>query len=469
MKQRWMTKRGNRRAILLFGGWGMDHRPFLDLSKPGNDLMAVWDYRDDDFDADPLREYDEVCLLAWSLGVFAASRIMGSMDLPITLKAAINGTLHPVDDHRGIPVRVFKGTLENLDQRNLMKFYRRICGSPEQFDRFKANLPRRGTEELRQELERFIESGRGPMEEDGWDLAVISERDAIFPFENQLSAWRGHPRRIVLRGQGHFPRLQPLMDEILVDKDLVARRFAKSATTYEGQATVQRAVALRLWELWKSNFDKPSRPLDLLEIGYGTGFLTRLYADVLPIATLRLWDLARGELEGLPEGAVTERRDGETALRLLGDDSVDAVASASTIQWFNSPALFLKEALRVLRPGGVLALSTFAPGTLEEISRITGRCLNYYDADRLRRIIPGGLETLALEQGEIVKSFDTPMQALRHLKETGTNSLGGSPTGVGAVGRLLRDYPLSPSGKAVLTFKPIYVILRKRQKPSDNE
>ncbi len=464
MKQRWITKKGNRRVILLFAGWGMDYRPFLKLEKPGYDLMVVWDYRDDSFDADSLKGYQEECLLAWSFGVFAASRILNSLDLPITLKAAINGTPRPIDDRQGIPLKVFKGTLENLDRENLRKFYRRICISKEQFDRFMADPPQRETEQLKQELERFLRLSARPMEPADWDMAVISECDAIFPLQNQLRAWQGHPRVILLQEQGHLPFWQQLIERILVDKGLVARRFAKSATTYHGSATVQRSIASRLWGLWKNHLDNPYRALDLLEIGYGTGFLTRLYADVLPIASLRLWDLAPLRLEGLPQGAVTECRDGETSLRLLPSESIDAIASASTVQWFNSPALFLKEALRVLRPGGVLALSTFAPGTLCEISRITGRSLNYYSKKEWQRIIPEGLEILAVEEEEIVKSFDTPMQALRHLKETGTNSLGGTNAEAGTIGKLLRDYPLAPSGKASLTYKPIYIISRKRQK-----
>ncbi|MDE6431098.1 MAG: hypothetical protein K2K65_08015, partial [Duncaniella sp.] len=37
------------RIILLFAGWGMDEKPFADLSAGGYRLAVVWDYRDTAF------------------------------------------------------------------------------------------------------------------------------------------------------------------------------------------------------------------------------------------------------------------------------------------------------------------------------------------------------------------------------------------------------------------------------------
>ena len=36
----------NRRAILLFAGWGMDEKPFTGLNAEGYDIIIIRDYRE---------------------------------------------------------------------------------------------------------------------------------------------------------------------------------------------------------------------------------------------------------------------------------------------------------------------------------------------------------------------------------------------------------------------------------------
>lgn len=118
-----------RRLILFFAGWGMDASVFSALSKPGYDILLVYDYRDDDFDESVLGGYDEICVLAWSLGVWHADRFISShSNLPITRTVAVNGTLCPINDSLGIPPRIYDLTSALPDERALAKFYRRICG-----------------------------------------------------------------------------------------------------------------------------------------------------------------------------------------------------------------------------------------------------------------------------------------------------------------------------------------------------
>ena len=74
MQKKFISRQcGCRRLLLIYAGWGMVWRPFRELSLPGYDIMVLWDYRDLTFNWKPLMAYDEVCLVAWSMGVFAAS------------------------------------------------------------------------------------------------------------------------------------------------------------------------------------------------------------------------------------------------------------------------------------------------------------------------------------------------------------------------------------------------------------
>ncbi len=152
MKHEFVKKADNPRLILIFAGWGMDANPFRHISRPGYDTLVVWDYRDLYADWSFVANYDEIVLIAWSMGVYAASKTIHSIDHLITAKIAVNGTMMPVDDLHGIPVGVYEGTTATLDDRNLRKFFRRMCGDRETTERFLATAPERGVEELIEEL-----------------------------------------------------------------------------------------------------------------------------------------------------------------------------------------------------------------------------------------------------------------------------------------------------------------------------
>lgn len=89
--------------------------------------MICYDYRTLDFDTSPLTGYTVIDVVAWSMGVWAASQVLSKVSLPIRRRIAINGTPFPIDEKRGIPPAIFMGTLEGLNEASLRKFQRRMC------------------------------------------------------------------------------------------------------------------------------------------------------------------------------------------------------------------------------------------------------------------------------------------------------------------------------------------------------
>lgn len=51
------------------------------------------------------------------------------------------------------------------------------------------------------------------------------------------------------------------------------------------------------------------------------------------------------------------------------DNSTDLIFSNLMIQWSTRPELVLAECQRILKPGGILAISTLLAGTLEELKQ----------------------------------------------------------------------------------------------------
>ena len=218
MKQQYIGQRGSNRLILFFCGWGMDEYLLTSLQSDKYDLLCCFDYRNLNFDTTVLTGYKEIMVVAWSLGVWVASQVLPQTSLTVCRSVAINGTLTPIDDERGIPFQIFQGTIEHLDERGLRKFNRRMCNTAEDFETFLQVASHRSVDELKEELiclRNYILKDKDSLESkssdvskldiDGlnrfsladkekdwkWSDVYLSLSDRIFPSENQQKAWEG--------------------------------------------------------------------------------------------------------------------------------------------------------------------------------------------------------------------------------------------------------------------------------------
>lgn len=192
----YLQDEGNEGLILYFNGWAMTPEAVEHLRLPqGYDLVVVWDYRSDHLDLN-LSAYKHITLVAWSMGVWAASRAVSWLaELPIERSIAVCGTGYPMDDQWGIPKAIFEATLNSITEENRLRFNRRMCGGKSLRHLFEA-LQRRSTDEIRDELERVytIELNARDVTEGKekicWTLAHIGLEDRIIPANNQQAYWQ---------------------------------------------------------------------------------------------------------------------------------------------------------------------------------------------------------------------------------------------------------------------------------------
>lgn len=131
---------------------GNGRTAFLHYHPADRDLLVCYDYRSLDFDFSLPEGYEDIRVVGWSMGVWAASQVLGRSCLPITESVAVNGTMTPVDDSRGIPNAIYEGTLKGLNDVTLRKFFRRMCGSAVLLEDFLTRSPGRSTDEVKEEL-----------------------------------------------------------------------------------------------------------------------------------------------------------------------------------------------------------------------------------------------------------------------------------------------------------------------------
>lgn len=182
----------NDQLIVLFGGWGTDENVFTPLCSDDFDFILFYNYSADEALVLPeMKEYRKITIIGWSLGVWAAEYLSAKTGIKPTLTIAVNGTPIPADDRFGIPLKVFQGTLENISETNMEKFYLRMFGDKKTYMRNTDRIPHRSIKSLHDEL-RWLYNRIMEQPEPGfrWDYAVNSENDRVFPSDNVKSYWK---------------------------------------------------------------------------------------------------------------------------------------------------------------------------------------------------------------------------------------------------------------------------------------
>lgn len=463
MKQLFVKHSHSDRLLLIFAGWAMDANPFRHVSRPGYDTLVVWDYRDLSIDWSEAAAYDEIVLIAWSMGVYAASMTIHSIDHLITSKIAVNGTLSPVDNLHGIPEAIFEGTAASLDERNLRKFFRRMCGDRPTTERFMTSGPQRPVGELVDELRAiYPEPWFANPKVTRWDRAVIGRDDAIFPACNQQRSWQQLSVPVNVVDRPHYIDLQEIADAYIIDKQRAAERFNAGRETYDDNSPVQFEIVDDLMsDVFRLRLqNRLSTPgAASLEIGCGTGALTRHLSMLTRHGFLYLWDTNSLPPEGYADARFLSC-DAELQICRTPSERFDLIATASTVQWFNSPARFLNECYRVLRPGGLVLLTSFIRGNMNELATAADVALPLPDENGWMTMIPHGFEILSSKTRDYDMAFDSPLDVLRHLKLSGVNGLGRNSSAISGPA-FVRRYPRMLDGRCHLTFRTIRLILSK--------
>jgi malonyl-CoA O-methyltransferase len=249
---------------------------------------------------------------------------------------------------------------------------------------------------------------------------------------------------------------------VCVDKSLVGRRFRRSLETYDRTAVVQKRMADDLI----ARIGEHSPPFRgggrVLEIGCGTGLLTRLLVERLRPEVLFVNDLV-ADCAALVDG-MAERHNGRSMSFLPGDietanipPRLDIVAANAVFHWLDDLETLLERIADALVPGGILAFTTFGPGNMEEVSSITGVSLNYLEIDIIEEFLSRRFRILYRREKKTTLEFVSVREVLRHLRRTGANGLRPGTWPPRRLRNFEEDYAREHSrgGIVPLTYHPI--------------
>lgn len=247
-----------------------------------------------------------------------------------------------------------------------------------------------------------------------------------------------------------------------INKARVAKRFTDALTTYDTYAKAQLTICQTLVGIL-SEYAAHLSPTRILEIGAGTGQLTRLLSDfhhihwdisdlcpVLPYlpSHLTLGHLYQGDFE-------------QNSVLQSSQSQYDLIVSASTVQWFDDPKGFIGTCHRLLKHRGHLLFSTFSPSNLSEIRTLTGIGLSYPTLDDWRLWL-SDFKVLTLYDESIYLHFDTPKDVLSHLKHTGVTGTGNGHWTKAHLQAFYNAYEhYRTKDGLTLTYTPLYVLAYK--------
>ncbi len=260
-----------------------------------------------------------------------------------------------------------------------------------------------------------------------------------------------------------------LEQSALPDKRRVAASFSRAAASYDSVAALQRDVGIALLA-----YLPLLAPQCWLDLGCGTGHLSRILAARLPQAEGVMMDLAEGMLQHARSlGGAQCFVAGDAESLPLREGCLDLIFTNLAVQWCADFASVLSEVRRALRPGGVLAFSSLCIGTLQELRDSWQAVDGFVHVNRFRRFADyqqlcagSGLQVLSLECQAKVLHFPD-LRALTHeLKALGAHNLNpgrpGGLTGRTRMRALVDTYERfrQPAGLPA-TYQVVYGVLRK--------
>ena len=255
----------------------------------------------------------------------------------------------------------------------------------------------------------------------------------------------------------------------LPDKRQVAASFSRAAASYDTVAELQRSVGEALLARLPAEL-AVDRWLDL---GSGTGFFSRRLAERLPAAEGVALDLAEGMLRhARPQGGARHYLAGDAECLPLRSGCLELVVSSLALQWCDDFPAVLREARRVLRPGGAMLFASLCEGTLGELRDAWRAVDGFTHVNRFRTFAQyqalcaaSGLRVGTLVREPQVLHF-ADLRALTHsLKALGAHNLNpgrpGGLTGRARVRALVEAYERyrTPAGLPA-TYQVVYGVLQ---------
>jgi len=259
-----------------------------------------------------------------------------------------------------------------------------------------------------------------------------------------------------------------------VKQEGVAQHFSRVASFYEQHASIQQHVA----ETLSTYFPEKDSVSKILEVGCGTGFLTRILLSEFTHATIKAVDFSSAMLELAKESVCGNGRVSWSRADVregAEKDCYDLVVSSSALHWMEPIGETLASLYKVLHPNAFLVMSVMLEGTLGELRSVREEVV---PEKKPHSQLPSSetLRTLVSEAGftieqsmisyyqETYPSGHALLQTIRQLGFTGGEvSRADAPLTRTELQKVVSQYEANyalPNGRVPATFRVGYYVAR---------
>ncbi|KYH12630.1 malonyl-ACP O-methyltransferase BioC [Neorickettsia sp. 179522] len=209
-----------------------------------------------------------------------------------------------------------------------------------------------------------------------------------------------------------------------IQNDTVAANFSRASCSYDLVAKIQKECCYKLVAMLRERLPH-FVPASVLDIGAGTGCLTKLLLSEFPDASYTMNDISYAMLNRARETV------GENVSTILGDmlkikfSVFDLIASSMAIHWSSDPVTVLKSACRLSK---AFAFSILVQPSLYEWSRLFHELslpspgLHYLSSEEVELAIMDTSPTLfTWEVCNFDMQFASPKEFIRYMRQLGSN------------------------------------------------
>lgn len=254
---------------------------------------------------------------------------------------------------------------------------------------------------------------------------------------------------------------------------MIGSRFSAAAETYDRHARPQLALAQSVISILPETY-----PEQILELGSGTGQLTRLLTERFPDVPIDAVDIA----EKMIEHSRTAFQHHPQINWIIGDaqtfrkdDLYPLIISSSALHWVTDLQATCENIFKSLEPGGTFALGMMLRGTLKELHELRQEIspektpqttLPTYE-NMLTALVAAGFRIERKKHSEEQILYPDARAFLRAIHEQGVTggkvSAGNAPLSRTELSQLVTDYQesFSSAGGVHATYETAVFLLSK--------
>ena len=232
----------------------------------------------------------------------------------------------------------------------------------------------------------------------------------------------------------------------MIISKIVEHNFSRYPEKYNNIADTQKKVAAKVADSVTKNLGKECTDLEMLEIGCGTGFLTRELMQRFPEADFSVTDISPAMLDFCKANMPPVKSANFAVCDITSEcpeGTFDLITSSLAFQWVENMQELMKKLKGLLKPGGSLIFSTLTEGTFANIATIFKNHNIIFPMPKLLTLlelkeVASCFRELSVREEILTESYDSIKDFLDHIHHVGAGNATGEHLSVSDIRGIMR-------------------------------